>query len=229
MAKTPFEQKLVLNAWLLDLLGARDFEDLKASFDQQNPVDKEDSETSPFLETLTGSRKGKLKVNPQKLVEYDEQIFRHWAKITRKRQTGGEKPRLLYFQWLSLLASELYLDQWFSDPEGLLGQLNQFLYDWTAPKGTAKPQPFEGKELNKLAFWIATGGGKTLLMHVHLLQFNHYKKAHPHRIKLGGVYLLTPSEGLSRQHLRELERSGIQGVYFDPALASGSFLRKDDT
>lgn len=223
MAKTAFEQKLVLNAWFLDQLGARDFEDLKADFADLAQVE----DSSPFLVALTSKRKERLRLDPQKLVEYDSHIANHWERITKKRQSGGEKPRLLYFQWLSLLASELYLDLWFSDPEGLLGQLNRFLETWPHPKGITKPQPFAAQELNKLAFWIATGGGKTLLMHVHLLQFNHYKKAHPHRIKLGGVYLLTPSEGLSRQHLRELALSGIQGVYFDPAFASGSLLRQE--
>ena len=33
---------------------------------------------------------------------------------------------------------------------------------------------FTEADLNKVAFWSATGSGKTLLMHVNVLQYRHY-------------------------------------------------------
>jgi chromosomal replication initiation ATPase DnaA len=33
-------------------------------------------------------------------------------------------------------------------------------------------------QLNKLAYWSATGSGKTLLMHANILQYQHALKTH---------------------------------------------------
>ena len=33
---------------------------------------------------------------------------------------------------------------------------------------------FKVDEMNKLAFWCATGSGKTLMMHIHLKQYLYY-------------------------------------------------------
>ncbi len=38
--------------------------------------------------------------------------------------------------------------------------------------------PYDKKDLRKLAFWSATGSGKTLLMHVNICQYRHYLKLH---------------------------------------------------
>ncbi len=55
---------------------------------------------------------------------------------------------------------------------------------------------------------MATGSGKTLLMHLNYLQFLFYNgkaNAGP----LDNVLLITPSEELTEQHLEEMRRSGI--------------------
>ena len=56
---------------------------------------------------------------------------------------------------------------------------------------------YELSDLNKLAFWNATGSGKTWLMHVNILQYQHYQKN-----KDLTVFVITPNEGLSQQHFR---------------------------
>ena len=66
-------------------------------------------------------------------------------------------------------------------------------------------------DLRKLAFWMATGSGKTLLMHVNVLQYRHYLDLHGRTDELDRTILLTPNEGLSRQHQQELEKSGFGG------------------
>lgn len=68
---------------------------------------------------------------------------------------------------------------------------------------------FNNADLTKLAFWMATGSGKTLILHFNLLQFLHYN-----RELLDNILLLTPNADLSEQHLRELEASGIQAALF---------------
>ena len=49
-------------------------------------------------------------------------------------------------------------------------------------------------DLSKLAFWMATGSGKTRLLHLNYRQFNHYN-----RESLDNILLITPNEGLSQQ------------------------------
>src|SRR5699024_10002298 len=70
-------------------------------------------------------------------------------------------------------------------------------------------------DLRKLAFWNATGSGKTLIMHVNILQYLHYFYQSNRRSDLEQIILLTPSEDLSKQHLKEFEISGLQAALFD--------------
>ena len=70
-------------------------------------------------------------------------------------------------------------------------------------------------QLNKLAFWMATGSGKTFLMHANILQYRFYLAKHGRSAELNRVILLTPNEGLSQQHLREFEAADIEAEIFD--------------
>jgi hypothetical protein len=75
-------------------------------------------------------------------------------------------------------------------------------------------QPYQRTELNKLAFWSATGSGKTLVMHVNILQYRHYLELHGQARQLNRTILLTPNEGLSHQHLEEFRLSGLNAELF---------------
>ena len=70
-------------------------------------------------------------------------------------------------------------------------------------------------QLNKLAFWMATGSGKTLLMHANILQYQHALTGYGRQRELNRIILLTPNEGLSQQHLREVEMAGIDAELFN--------------
>ena len=72
---------------------------------------------------------------------------------------------------------------------------------------------FEESDLKKLAFWMATGSGKTLLMHMNYRQYLHYYR--DGESPPDNILLITPYEGLSQQHLSELEASGIPARRFD--------------
>ncbi|MCL4439961.1 MAG: DEAD/DEAH box helicase family protein, partial [Firmicutes bacterium] len=74
--------------------------------------------------------------------------------------------------------------------------------------------PYTLADLRKLAFWNATGSGKTLLMHVNILQYRHYLALHGREKELSRVILLTPNEGLSRQHEEEFALSGLPAQIF---------------
>src|SRR5699024_8019010 len=74
--------------------------------------------------------------------------------------------------------------------------------------------PFTLQDLNKLAFWNATGSGKTLLMHINIKQYLHY--AHKYnQLQKNKILLITPNEGLSKQHLKEFNLSNIQAGIFN--------------
>ncbi len=143
--------------------------------------------------------------------------------------SNHERRHPLYSQYLALLFTEIYLDGYFCDANSLLASMNEFLLSVAnsdeAPaqrgrqrrKAAASPEiePFTKDDLNKLAFWMATGSGKTLLMHCHIRQYLHYLGKAGRRQELNGIILLTPNEGLSRQHLDEFELSGIEAQLYD--------------
>ena len=108
-----------------------------------------------------------------------------------------------------MLFTEIYLDRYFRDPQALLTALNAQVMAYNVDKPEADQIiPFDEQaeawpQLNKLAYWSATGSGKTLLMHANILQYQHYLTQHGRRRELSRIILLTPNEGLSQQHLRE--------------------------
>lgn len=58
-------------------------------------------------------------------------------------------------------------------------------------------------EKNMLAYWMATGSGKTLVMHLNILQYlHHFCEKDDFCLQL---FLTTPLAGLIQQHRRELE------------------------
>ena len=122
---------------------------------------------------------------------------------------------------MALLFSEIYLDRYFRDPKALLAALNAQVATYNAGKPEADEiAPFDKAaeawpQLNKLAFWMATGSGKTLLMHANILQYQHALALHGRRRELNRILLLTPNEGLSQQHLREFEAAGIDAELFN--------------
>ena len=83
----------------------------------------------------------------------------------------------------------------------------------------------EQNDLNKLAFWNATGSGKTLLMHVNIKQYLHYIERHNVTKNLNRIIVLTPNENLSRQHLIAFKASGMEAELFSKASSGNSTLR----
>ena len=208
---------LILNRYLIYLLGKNSFEELVSAEMKQSANEGWDMENrSRLLGYLTaGSRlEGDHTVTKAELREYDEHIVSHTIAISKHRTRSI---RWRYFQYLSLLFTEIYLDRYFRDRPGLLTDLNSFVEKFNAggvPNETGTQlSPFEESDLNKLAFWNATGSGKTLLMHVNLLQFRHYGKKYG-REEVDNVLLITPNEGLSTQHLGEFAESGISAERF---------------
>ena len=214
MAKTTFHEHLILNRCLLRLFGAKTLPELKQklNLDSPNLIGLDDDGQTKFLHQLL-SPLIRSEINEGDLRRYDLNIVRHWQKITEKRnRDSGHVLEMKYFQYLSLLFAEIYLDRYFNHKAALQTALKDEFscYQKEVSKDAAVSAPHALDDLRKLAFWNATGSGKTLLMHVNLLQYLDYFKGTP-----DNIILLTPNDGLSRQHLRDFELSGIEAALFD--------------
>ena len=211
---------LVLNRFILDLFGTNSLESLSEHLKDPYLEGYDENNVSLFYYAIRDHLFTSTELSDELLLEYDQNIYRHTASINEKR---SEPIRWKYFQYLSLLFTEIYLDRYFTNKEKLLNDIN----DFKTLKFDADPLTFHGlsemtmEDLNKLAFWSATGSGKTLLMHVNELQFQYY--AEKHNKSINRTLLITPNEGLTNQHLDEFEKSGIDSHVFNKQQASGLF------
>ena len=201
------DNHLTLHGWLNSHFGYKTTRDLLNDVKNVDEGFNPDG-YSPICEFLISHAKPNSAIEGE-LRTYDDNIKRHLSSINDKRT----QPIVLrYFQYLALLYAEIFLDWKFNKPAEFLHQLNAFVQrrnDARAP-GDALDVNFTESDLEKLAFWMATGAGKTLIMHINYLQYLYYCKE-----KLDHVVLITPNEGLSEQHLRELEKSDIRCERFN--------------
>ena len=219
--QVPFAYKLVLNQWLLSLFNVQRFEELAEHLRGEGPEGLDENNIHHFHHALTARFFNLTRLPTGLLLEYDQNIVRHTQRLNERRITRGEDPIVWkYFQYLTLLFSEIYLDRYFRDPHALLVELNAQVaaYNADKPKADQIPAFDESAEawpqLNKLAFWMATGSGKTLLMHVNILQYQDALIRHGRQRELNRILLLTPNQGLSQQHLREFDAAGIHAELF---------------
>lgn len=201
------ERRLVLLAWLNNLFGYKSNEALLKDCREVAEGYAPDGHSYLYYHLL--ARGDKLRIPEEDLARYDENIRLHLERINRHRP---EPITLRYFQHLAALYTEVFLDRLFNHRAQLLADLNTFVAERNAQKLPGDPQdePFTEDDLTKLAYWMATGSGKTLILHLNYYQYLHYN-----REPLDNILLITPNEGLSEQHLRELALSGIPAQRFD--------------
>lgn len=202
-----FDQKLVLLQWMLWLFDKKSFEQLAEPFKSAQLEGLNEDNNHKFLAVFKEHLFGLEEFPGDVLLGYDQNIVRHTLRLNERR---AEPIRWKYFQWLSLLFTEVYLDRFFRDPNKLLADLNEFVAKFNEDKLDKDKIPaYELADLRKIAFWNATGSGKTLLMHVNILQYQHYLELHGKGRELNRIILLTPNEGLSKQHLVEFHAAGL--------------------
>ena len=218
----PFAYKLVLHQWLLSLFNVKRFEDLAEHLRNETLEGLDENNVHHFHHALTAQFFNLKELPTELLLEYDQAIVKHTQRLNERRITRGEEPFVWkYFQYLTLLFTEIYLDRYFRDPQALLTALNAQVMAYNVDKPEADQiVPFDEQaeawpQLNKLAYWSATGSGKTLLMHANILQYQHYLTQHGRRRELSRIILLTPNEGLSQQHLRDFETAGMAAELFN--------------
>ncbi|QTR49571.1 DEAD/DEAH box helicase family protein [Candidatus Thiothrix anitrata] len=211
-----FPRQLVLNDWLLQQFGVTQFTDLSEALHHKELSGFTEDGNSRFYVRLTEAfPQRSRRIRDEQLRDYDLNIVSHWKKISEKRNHSGQSLYPLYFQYMALLFNEIYQDRYWKDREVFCEELNAHLHSFNLNLDKKlKIEPYQPSDLNKLAFWMATGAGKTLLMHINLLQTQHYLKQHNKQREIEQVILLTPNARLSEQHQRELLDSGISADFY---------------
>lgn len=195
------ERYLILNHYLLSLFGVEEFKELQnALADKRVGYNSEGRSYSANI-ICSLDRLDRNQLPEERLLQYDEHIRVCVGKINRLRE---RKILLKYFQYLALLFTEIVLDSLQNRKAEFLHELNEFLKTYKQKQHIDLLDEFTEEDLRKIAFWMATGSGKTLLMHINYYQFKQYCLFSP-----DNILLITPNEGLSRQHHEELMKSGI--------------------
>jgi len=201
------EERLVLLAWLNSLLGydhnrklLADLKDIDEGFDASG---------RSYVYHQLEAYGEKVKIPLADLARYDDNIREHLRAMNARRPAPIT---LRYFQYLAVLYTEVFLDWYFHRRGEMLRSLNRFVEERNASKTASDPKDakFSESDLKKLAFWMATGSGKTLIMHINYRQFLHYNN-----LPLDNILLITPNEGLSEQHMEEMTASNIPCRRFD--------------
>ncbi|QQE11528.1 DEAD/DEAH box helicase family protein [Planctomycetota bacterium] len=236
--KPDFHKQTVLFQWALAKFGVKDLDDFKQRFlitpDTPEGMNLQTG-NHHFYEAIanalpTVADDNVLQVD--RLTEYEQNIQQHTAKMNEARAHHGQ-PMITwkYHQYLSLLFTEMYLDAFFDDTAVLRDQINGQIKTHNQNNHSVDEViPFHEAEepkdqLARLAFWCATGSGKTLLMHIHIMQFRYY-----HRLaykggqwpKLDQIILVTPNDGLTKQHAQEFEYSGFDVATIDDRGEAGA-------
>lgn len=218
-----FQKRLVLAAYFRDLFGVADPEDTSAiqryheSLRQTKEGFHQDG-TSHLVKALQ-QREG-VRLSDAQLLQYDERLREHTASINERRDVSIT---WRYFQHLAGLMTEHYLHRLNHDAEGLAASINEFATRHNQDRTYRKFPTVTSDELNKLALWMATGSGKTLLMHLHYYQYRHHFGD-----ELDHILLVTPNEGLTDQHTTELRQSGIGCQYYLDLVEGGQTVPPED-
>jgi len=201
-----FQRRLALVAYFRHVFGVKDPLDpqaVRAFYDmlKQQPEGHNAEGRSYVARVLEGPAASHVDV--ERLLTYDANVRRHIGALNRRR---AEPVTLKYFQVLAALMTEHYLDRATHEPQAFLADLNAFVDRQNGRAETARIEfpHFTPADLDKLAYWMATGSGKTLLMHLNYYQYLHYRPDGPENI-----LLVTTGEGMSEQHVAEMEKSGI--------------------
>lgn len=229
----PFSNKLVLNQWMLELFGVRKLEELSDRLCEDGLEGLDENNVYKFHHALTSQLFNLTYLSTDVLLQYDQNIYRHSQKLNERRIRRGDQPLVWkHFQYLALLFTEIYLDWYFTRPDLLRREINNQIDKYN--KENLKSDPIEKldesveswTQLNKISFWMATGSGKTLLMQMNILQYQFYHERLGGRKDLNRIIVLTPNEGLSRQHLCEFEKSEMDAEIFDKNSKLGLFRNR---
>ena len=109
---------------------------------------------------------------------------------------------LTHFQWLACAVVEWHLEALCADAAAHVARI-----DAVRERELPHLPRYTAADARKLACFMATGAGKTLVLHMNLRQFIAHRLFAPQQ-----VLLLIPPGALARQHDDELQASGLDGA-----------------
>lgn len=201
---TPLENRLILHRFLCREFG---YDDLGAMLDRLRNIDagfSANGESHYFRGLYPGLERARIPL--RELTDYDAEIAAASRRLRMTPEQGrGWKPH----QYLALLFAEHYLRRYFNEPERLRDELNEAKRQ--EPLTFSMPD-YTVEDLRTAAVQSATGSGKTLVMHAHILQYGRLAQAAG--VSPNNVILVTPNEQMSAQHERELLASHLPARLF---------------
>src|SRR5450631_2316958 len=119
--QVPFVHKLALNQWLLSLFNVQRYEQLAEHLHNEKLEGMDENNVHHFHHALTAQLFNLTQLPTELLLEYDQNIVKHTQRLNERRITRGEAPIVWkYFQYLTLLFTEIYLDRYFRNPDALM-------------------------------------------------------------------------------------------------------------
>ena len=115
---------LVLNKYMLSLFGAKDFDSFCESLKDPRLEAYDSDNISLFYHEIVSKIPSSSPLTREQLLAYDANVYKQTKAISEKRQ---QKISWKYFQYLSLLFTEIYLDRYFSDKTSFLEVLNLYV------------------------------------------------------------------------------------------------------
>src|SRR2546421_5229288 len=100
-APLKFDQRLVLNQWMLSLFEVDSFDQLADTLRDPSLEGFDADNISLYHHRLATRLFERHELSAQQLLEYDQNIVRHWQAITEKRNLIGHLLYPKYFQYLS--------------------------------------------------------------------------------------------------------------------------------
>jgi len=205
---------MALTAYFRDAFGVNDPNDPNSVRQYYEELDNQeegyDDEGRSDVYRFVSFKSDSEVLTPEQLLQYDENVRTHTEALNKRR---SDPITLKPFQVLASLMTEAYLDRVVNDREAFLANLNEFVSEQNEQKGRIKFPEFDDSDLDKLAFWMATGSGKTLLMHINYYQYLDYVEDSDDMPE--NILLVTPNEGLSEQHIEDLRKSSIPCHHFN--------------
>ena len=200
----PLENRLVLHRFMCREFG---HDDMAAMLDRLRgvPAGFAASGESEYARALY-LNPAKAGITAAQFADYDAEIA---ALSRRLRMTGEHGREWKPHQYLALMFAEHYLRRYFGDSETLREELNNARK--RDPRTRAMPD-YTVEDLRTVAVQSATGSGKTLVMHGHILQYRRLARAAGE--PLNNVILVTPNEQMSAQHEHELLSSNLPARLF---------------
>ena len=122
-----------------------------------------------------------------------------------------------YAQYLAMILFAHWQRSRSTDEAAFIERLNVFQTDWAQKNRGETISEFTSEDLQFAAFWMATGSGKTHVLHACIAML-HGAETWDRTI------LITPSENLSRQHAEKLRETKAFDVFAYPMDGDASSL-----